>query len=98
MCSVFITIPNFIVVTAVRVLLVSAKHTFRTVVSVAPAPAWLSSPSTLVVLNGEYRELRIMGHYVAHVRTVFRVSGQLAERHSAHAYTQIFILEVRTQF
>jgi hypothetical protein len=105
MCSVFIVVPNFIVVTAARLLPVSTKHTFRTVVSIAQAPAWLSSPSILVVMNGEYSELRITGHFVAYVRTVFHESGQLAERHSdahahththTHTHTQILILEVRT--
>jgi hypothetical protein len=87
-CSVFITIPNFIVVTAVRLLPLSSKHTFRTVVSVARASGWLSSPSILVMFNGEYCELRITGHCVAHVRTVVHGSGHLAERHSGRSYTR----------
>jgi len=87
------------VVRAVRLLPVSAKHAFRTVVPTAQAPAWLSSPSILVMLTGEYSELRITGHCVVYVRTVLHGSGQFAERHSdAYAHAQSLILEVRTQF
>jgi hypothetical protein len=68
-------IPNFIVVTAARLLPASTKHTFRAVVSIAQAPAWLSSPSILVVMNGEYSELKITGHCVPYVRTVFHECG-----------------------